>query len=156
MIRPNAIDDMRKLFLAAATINLLLPVNADAAGKLEVAQAWIRAAPPGAMMLAGYATLTNRGDAPIVITGASSELFASASLHETVQDGGVEHMRSLGRIELTPGAELLLAPGGKHLMLMRPQQALAAGSSVKIHFDTNEPSGADAEFLVRNDAPDIN
>jgi len=106
-------------------------------------------------MLAGYATLTNRGDAAIVITGASSDLFAAASLHETVQSGDVERMRSLGRIELAPGAQLVLAPGGKHLMLMRPKQPLPAGSSVKIHFDTNAPSGADADFVVRDDAPVI-
>ena len=147
---------MRRLFLAAtaATIGLLLPTGVEAAGKLEVVHGWIRTAPPGAMMLAGYATLTNRGDAPITIVGASSVLFAATSLHETVQADGVEHMRSLERVELAPGATLVLVPGGKHLMLMGPRQALPAGSSVKIHFDTNASAGADADFIVRDDAPD--
>src|ERR1700722_9974612 len=40
--------------------------NAMAAGHLLVEGGWIRSAPPGAAMLAGYGTLHNIGDAPVV------------------------------------------------------------------------------------------
>ena len=57
---------MLVFFLAAAV------QTAAAAGRLEISHAWIRTAPPGAMMQAGYAILRNSGDAPLVISGAHS------------------------------------------------------------------------------------
>ncbi len=126
--------------------------DAAAAGHLLVERAWIRTAPPGAMMLAGYAILRNDGDALITVTGASSTDFGSVSLHESVEEGGVARMRALDRVEIKPGTTVMFAPGGKHLMLMRPQLEIKSGGSVKIHLDTSA-GDATAEFVVRDAAP---
>jgi len=139
-----------KRSLLVASLWCALP--AHAAGKLEVRDAWIRAAPPGAMMLAGYAQLRNVGDAPVVVSGASSAAFGDVTLHESVSENGVERMRPLPAIAIAPGGSVALAPGGKHLMLMRPAHPMAAGTSVAIHFDTGQ-AGADASFVVRESAP---
>jgi copper(I)-binding protein len=139
--------------IALALLALTSGVAAHAAGRLVVGGAWIRTAPPGAMMLAGYATLRNAGDAPIRVRGASSDAFGAVSLHETVETGGVEHMRALGGIDIAPGDSVRLAPGGKHLMLMRPARELAAGARLEIHFDADSGNGTNAEFVVRDDAP---
>ena len=144
---------MRCVFATVVAVLGVLPLAALAAARLEVSGAWIRTAPPGSMMLAGYATLHNGGDAPLVVNGAASDAFANTSLHETVESGGVERMQPLAAITIAPGASVALAPGGKHLMLMRPARALAVGDSVKIHFDVAGTAGADAEFVVRDDAP---
>jgi copper(I)-binding protein len=128
-------------------------VNVAAAGQLVVEHAWIRTAPPGAMMLAGYAMLRNAGDARIIVTGADSEQFVDVSLHQSIEEKGVERMRPLGTIEIAPGASVEFAPGGKHFMLMRPKRELGAGSKVKIHISTSSGAGADAEFVVRDAAP---
>ncbi|TLY49620.1 MAG: copper chaperone PCu(A)C [Gammaproteobacteria bacterium] len=141
---------MRASFL----IGLLLAAcanNASAAGHLVIEGAWIRNAPPGAMMLAGYASVRNDGDAAVIVTAADSADFASVSLHESIEEGGVVRMRALDRVEIKPGASVAFAPGGKHLMLMRPKHELKPGDSVKIHLSTNS-GGAAAEFIVR-DAP---
>jgi copper(I)-binding protein len=126
---------------------------AFAAGRLEIAGAWIRTAPPGAMMFAGYATLRNVGDAPLNVTGASSAAFGDVSLHESISVDGVERMRPLGDIDIAPGGSVTLAPGGKHLMLMQSIGAIKAGESIKIHFATKSGDGADAAFVVRDAAP---
>lgn len=126
--------------------------NAHAAGQLIVDDAWIRTAPPGAMMLAGYAKLRNDGDVPITVTSVGSEDFASVSLHESVEENGVERMRPLGPIEIAPGASVDFAPGGRHFMLMRPKRELKAGDTVKIHISTSSGAGADAQFTVRDAA----
>jgi hypothetical protein len=141
---------MRALCLLAL---IALPPCAAAGSKLDVNDAWIRSAPPGTAMLAGYAILHNTGDAPVVVRGASSDAFAAVSMHESIESGGVEHMRPLEEITIAPHARVMLAPGGKHLMLMRPTRPLAAGASLKIHFATNDAAGADAEFVVRDEAP---
>jgi hypothetical protein len=127
--------------------------TAAAAGRLEIAHAWIRTAPPGAMMQAGYAILRNSGDAPLVISGAHSEDFGDVSLHQTLEENGVERMRALGEVTLAPGARLVFAPGGRHLMLMQPRRELKSGDRVKIHLDTKSGDGATAEFRVQDDAP---
>lgn len=128
-------------------------LNAQAAGRLVIENAWIRAVPPGAMMLAGYATLRNASDSPLKIIGADSNDFGDVSLHQSVEENGVERMRALDKIELAPRASVAFTPGGKHFMLMQPQRELRAGDKVKIHISTSSGDGADAEFTVRDEAP---
>lgn len=128
-------------------------MSAHAAGKLVVERAWIRTPPPGAMMLAGYADLRNVGDAPLIVAGASSAEFGDVSLHESVNENGVERMRALGDVEIAPGASVRFAPGGRHFMLMQSKRELHAGDVVKIHISTKTGAGADADFAVRDAAP---
>ena len=132
---------------------LLAAMNVGAAGRLVVEHAWIRTAPPSALMLAGYAMLRNDGDAPITVTGADSADFADVQMHKTVAEDGVERMRPTGKIDIAPGASVAFAPGGRHFMLIRPKRALAADAKVKIHISTTSGEGASAEFTVRDDAP---
>ena len=139
--------------VAAAAALVLFSVQAIAAGKLVIEQAWIRTAPPTALMLAGYATLRNDGDATLTVSGADSADFSDVQLHQTVLEGGVELMRPTGRFEIAPGKSVPFGPGGKHFMLVRPKRALAAGARVKIHISTTDGGGATAEFVVRDDAP---
>ncbi|HVJ61200.1 MAG TPA: copper chaperone PCu(A)C, partial [Tahibacter sp.] len=92
------------LRLYALLIVSLAAFPAFAAGRLVVDDAWIRAAPPGARMLAGYAKLTNAGDAPIVVTGATSAAFGDVSMHASVVEDGVAKMRPLPSLNIAPGA----------------------------------------------------
>ncbi len=143
---------MRRLSLLLLSA-LATGQTALAAGRLEIEGAWIRTAPPGAMMLAGYATLRNTGDAPLTVAAASSEAFGDVSLHESVEVDGVARMKALGAIEIAPGASAVLTPGGKHLMLMHPKHEIKAGESIKIRMTTKSGEEAGADFVVRDAAP---
>ena len=118
----------------ALMAGLLAAGTAQAEGKLGVLDAWIRAAPPGATMLAGYATLKNTGDAPLSVLTVQSDAFRMTSLHETVVDKDVSKMREMHRLVIAPGETVQLAPGGKHLMLMHPRGAIAPGQRVEVTF----------------------
>ena len=147
---------MRRFFhmrTAAAWLLLAVALPVQAAGRLEVSGGWIRTPPPTAMMLAAYATVRNAGDGPVIFSGATSVDFGDVSLHETVEENGLERMRALGRIVLGPGETLTLAPGGRHLMLMKPMRALHAGDSVDIRFVTETSGSITAKFVVRDEAP---
>ena len=147
---------MRRFFHARTAIALLMLAGsaiAQAAGRLEVTGGWIRTPPPNAMMLAAYGTLRNAGDVPLIFSGADSADFADVSLHETIEQNGIERMRALGRIVLAPGETLTLAPGGRHLMLMQPRRALHAGDAVEIRFITETSGSVVAKFVVREAAP---
>jgi copper(I)-binding protein len=128
---------------------LLLLGHGTAAAGLELREAWIREAPPTAAMLAGYAELANTGTAPLRVTAARSADFGAVELHEMRMDGGVMRMRALDAIEVPAGASVRLAPGGNHLMLMRPARALRAGDRVRIEFEVEGAAAVGADFVVR-------
>ncbi|MGH8029497.1 MAG: copper chaperone PCu(A)C [Arenimonas sp.] len=115
--------------------------------------AWIRAAPPGTTMLAGYAQLHNACATTLTVVGAQSTDFASVSLHATLDRGGVSHMQEAGPLEVAPGASLELAPGGTHLMLMGPAQDMHEGATGRIDLVFADGRRASADFVVRRDAP---
>src|SRR5512141_558875 len=73
---------MRKFWMMFLLLGVVA-AKAQASGHLVVERAWIRTAPPGAMMLAGYATIRNEGDASLTLTGADSADFSSISIHES-------------------------------------------------------------------------
>ena len=123
----------RAAFAAAAALLAAVP-SARAAGKLSVYDAWIRQAPPGVTMMAGYATLKNEGDAPIKVLTVQSDAFRQSSIHETVVERGVSKMRELPRIDLASGATIEMKPGGAHLMLQEPRHAILVGDKVHMVF----------------------
>jgi periplasmic copper chaperone A len=117
--------------MLAAMLVALAGSGGTCAG-LDVTAAWIREAPPGAMMLAAYATLANKGDHALLIDGGQGQDFASVELHHTVVENGMSRMTSGHALALAPGARTTLAPGGWHLMLVEPRRALKAGDRVPL------------------------
>ena len=108
--------------------------------------AWVRALPPGVGMTAGFGTLVNSGGEPLEITAFSSPQFAEVSLHRTETVNGVSRMREVPTLLVEAGAAVELAPGGYHLMLMKPSASPEPGQSVTLHFTTAE--GRDFQFEV--------
>jgi hypothetical protein len=114
---------------------------------LAVEDAWIRAAPPGAMMTAAYARLVNTGKAALVIDGASGRGFDSVELHHTVVEKGMSRMRQ-EPLRIAPGASALLAPGGWHLMLFGAAGSLAAGKTLPLTLNCG-PGASEFPFTVK-------
>ena len=118
--------------LTTLFVLLCLAPAAFAGGQLDVSNAWIPQAPPGASALAGYLTLKNKGDEPVSILAAQSDRFRTVSVHQTVIENGVARMRELNSLEIAPGKEVKFAPGGMHLMLMQPSSEAAPGERIEI------------------------
>ena len=70
---------------------------------IEITDAWIREAPPGATVLAGYLRATNRSDAGLDIVAIHSEVFERIELHRTVIEEGVARMLPVARLEIAAG-----------------------------------------------------
>ena len=79
---------------------------------------------PGMSMSAGYFTLQNHGSSDIVITAIESPQFSRVEMHETVIEDDVSRMRGIDELRIVPGERVRFEPGGKHLMLIGPQDAL--------------------------------
>jgi copper(I)-binding protein len=120
---------------------------------LKVESAWIRSAPPAASTLAGYATLTNTGSSTLKITDSASPSAQMAMLHETAIVNGVAQMRMLDSLSIPPGGHVLLAPGGKHLMLMGLKSVPKSGDHLTIVFTDSTGCATSTLFAVRPSAP---
>lgn len=99
---------------------------------VRFSDAWMRAAPPTANVLAGYFVVENPGEAPRSVTGVTSPVAARVEIHETVEIDGLARMRSLETIDIPPGERVALEPGGMHLMFMGPVRVPAAGETVSV------------------------
>jgi len=118
-----------------------------------VEQGWIRAAPPGAHVYAGYARIREPCGKAVVIVGARSGSFAHVQMHETRVVDGVGTMRETPRVTLAARGTLAFAPGGNHLMLMQPARPLPVGSRARIAFTLADGRVLAGDFVVRRDAP---
>lgn len=81
--------------------------------------AWVRMPAAGQTVAAAYVTFVNGGEADVRLLSVSSEL-ATTELHETLaDDDGVMRMQERTEGFVIPaGGELVMAPGGVHVMLL--------------------------------------
>jgi copper(I)-binding protein len=121
---------------------------------VRVDAAWVRAAPPGADMLACYMTLHNDGRVPAVFRSAQSDAFGSVELHRTSVANGVSSMRPAGDQPIPPRGSLRFEPGGLHLMLMQPKRALKVGDAVRFRLHFADGTALDVVAMVAAQAPD--
>ncbi len=107
---------------------------------LQVNEAWIREAPPNAMALAGYMTVTNSGTEDRQLIAVSSTDFERIELHRSELVEGVARMIPQDRMPIPAAGRLVLKPGDYHLMLMHPRRSLKAGDEVNaiLSFDNGE------------------
>ena len=104
-------------------------------GFISVYGAWARPADAGADT-AAYLTITNGQLRDDVLVGASSPVAASAGVHQTTtDDSGMTGMHPADAVTIRAGQDLVLEPGGYHVMLMGLKQALAAGTHVPADAD---------------------
>ncbi len=140
-----------KTFLCAALLFSALPVWAGCEG-LQVENAWVRAAPPGATMMAGYATVKNAGSKLRTLRDISSKDFNAIEIHKTVVENGVSKMIYLETVEIAAGGDARFEPGGMHLMLFNPKRLLKAGDTLQLAFACGGKKRLKADFAVK-DAP---
>ncbi len=137
----------------AAMLVLTMASPVDACGELAVQVAWIRTAPPGAKVMAGYATFHNPHEQSVLIQGASAAGFDAVELHSmTVDENGVMKMRELDMIEVKVGQSQSLTPGGNHLMLIGPDKTYAPGDTINVALKLCEEKQQVVRFVVADGA----
>lgn len=128
---------MRRL-IAAAAIALAGSAGALAqesvrAGDFVVEQSWARATIGTSRPGAAYLTIRNEGSAPDTLVGIESGVAGSAEIHDTTTDAsGITRMAPTGPLAIGPGEEIVLTPGGKHLMLMQLNEPLVEGETLPL------------------------
>lgn len=127
--------------LAAGLILLAHAALPLAAQELDVTAIWARETPPNALSAAVYLTIRNPGSAADRLIAAASERAGIVQIHETRKEDNVFRMSAVESIAVAPGAEVSLAPGGQHIMLIRLTAPLQQGERFPLTL-TFEQSGS--------------
>lgn len=120
---------------------------------IRVEFAWVRAAPPRAMMMAGYMTLHNDGADPARLVSADSDVFGVVQTHRTLIVDGISRMRQVAEVTIPAHQVLRLEPGGLHLMLMQARRELKVGDKVNFRLHFTGGSVLDLVAVVSAEAP---
>lgn len=136
----------------AARLDVLPPGVAAVDAKLP----WVRPAVAGQGATGLFVKLSAPAGARLL--GGSTPAAEAVEVHTTKVEDNVMRMRALpDGLDLPAGQTVDLAPGGYHIMLMRPRQALAAGSTVPVTLNFRDPDGQTSqltlEATVRATAP---
>ena len=121
----------RRAALGAMLLPLATSARAQQAGTVTVSAPWTRAAGAGGTG-AGFMTLRNTGSAPDRVVAVRSPAARLAELHTHIREGDVMRMRPVAAIDLPPGREVRLQPGGQHIMLIGLTGPLRQGERVPV------------------------
>lgn len=102
------------------------------AGPIKVGHPWARATAPGAAVGAGYMKITNSGDAPVQLVGATTPAAARVEVHTMSMDGGVMRMRPVPALTIPAQSTVELKAGGLHLMLIGLKKPLVVEDLVPL------------------------
>ncbi len=132
------------LLLLFLSLNL---IPAQAADKLNIIDAWVPEAPPGASVMAGFMKIHNPGKQDIDITAVTSDASKTVEMHLSKDIDGVARMLPQQTLRITAGSTLELKSGSYHLMLMNPLKRLKDGDTV--NFSLTLSSGETQNFTAR-------
>lgn len=101
-----------------------------------------RATPVNAPVSGGYMTITNNGAEADRLIGAVAEFAGEVQIHEMSMQGDVMKMRQLENgLEIPAGNQVMLQPGGLHIMFMKLENQLVEGEKydAKLIFEKAGP-----------------
>jgi copper(I)-binding protein len=139
------------LRLVADTTSDAKPAAVTTAGSLSIDGAWARPTPEGTTLTAGYLKITNRGDKPDTLIGASTPVADSAELHESSMNAeGVMTMRPLENgLEIKPGESVELKPAGAHIMILGVHEPLKEGQTIPVKLTFKTAGTVDVTFAIK-------
>jgi periplasmic copper chaperone A len=146
---------MRKLTLElltaiSLTLGAILALSHQVlASDVMVIGAFARAsAVPTAKAGTVYMSLMNMGPKADRLLSVTSDVAASAELHESVMKDGVASMPHVDSLEIPAGATVELKPGGYHIMLMGLKVPLKKDEMVPLHLTFEQAGQVDVMVKI--------
>jgi hypothetical protein len=103
----------------------------------------------GATNTAAYFLLRNTGARPDRLVGGETDVAASLEIHESRVEDDVMRMRRVDELEVPPDGEVVLQPGGFHVMLLGLRRPLAEGDTILFSLDFQHAGRLDLRIPVR-------
>lgn len=120
---------------------------------LRIEQAWARPTVTGQSIGGGYVSITNTGRVADRLVGGSTPAARRVELHAMTMEGDVMRMRQIDAIDLPPGRQVKLEPGGLHLMLIDLTAPLKTGASVPLTLRFEKAGEVPVQLSVRQPHP---
>ncbi len=131
------------------SLAILLALTAPAsAASVSVTDAWFRAL-PGTLPAGGYFNVHNTGKNDLAILGAQSDGCSTVMMHKSSSTGGMSRMEMVDKVDVRAGGKVSFAPGGLHLMCMRPTSLMKIGGKVPVVLQLSDGTRVAATFSVR-------
>jgi copper(I)-binding protein len=123
-------------------VSLVVTPDKDYAGKqssIIVSDAYIREMPPGQTISASFMMLENNSDTDVSLYKVNSDIAKQIELHKHTEVDGIMEMRRVKKITIPAKGEIVLKPGGYHMMLFGIKKGMKSGDSVelKLSFDND-------------------
>ena len=134
---------------ALATFSFPVAAQEVQAGDLTIEHPHARATVVVQKNGTAYMVIRNRGSEPDRLLGARTGEAQAAELHgTTVSPEGVARMRPAEAVEIPPGGEAKLAPGGLHLMLVQLKGPLVEGTTFPMTLVFERAGEVEVEVMV--------
>ena len=105
------------------------------AGTFGIHAPMVRMVPPGQSVSAAFMILHNHGIKERSVVAAYSDVAAAVELHSHIMEDGMMKMRRVDAIVIPGHGEVVLQPGGSHIMLIGLTRSLEMGEKVAIELE---------------------
>lgn len=143
---------LRTLIRGLRAVLLFTPLLAHAAAPspLRIEQAYSYATPAPGITAVGFLTLINDGPADRLVA-VQTAAARRVEIHEMSMAGGIMRMRALpDGLPVPAQGRVALEPGGYHLMLIDPAQALKVGGEFPLTLEFASGRRLDVRLDVRS------
>ncbi len=120
-------------------------------GDLVITNVRAGATVPKAPVAGGYMVIRNNGSEPDFLIGGQAAFSGDVQIHEMKMHGDVMKMRELADgLEIPAGGEVVLKPGGYHVMFMKLTEPLTEDENRKATLTFKNAGSVEVEFAVKS------
>ena len=135
---------------ALLTASLLLLSTNLWAATIVIEDAYVRHLPPTQTVTGAFMVFKNITNSDRAVISAQSNVADKVELHTHIHENGVMRMRQVEKIDVPAGGEVILKPGGYHVMLIGLKQPLDLGQVVEIQFNFDDGSSEKIQAEVKS------
>lgn len=121
-----------KLIKTIIAASLFSTFSSAAVAEFHIHDAYARATPPSAPNSAAFMVLENHGDETRSVVSAESDVAKRVELHNHAMVDGMMKMRQIAKIDVGPNSQVVLKPGGLHVMLFDLNKPLKEGETISV------------------------
>ncbi|QIR07446.1 copper chaperone PCu(A)C [Salinivibrio costicola] len=137
-----------RLFISA--IALFTASFSHAHGEFFIHDAYARASAPGAPNSAAFMVLDNQSDVLKRVVSAQTPAAKRVELHEHAMADGMMKMRQIPQILVPSGEQVVLQPGGLHVMLFDLVKPLKVGEQISLTLTTADGHSLTKQIPVKS------
>ena len=129
-MRPKILVSLISIFLVF--ISTTLNAHDYYLGQLTIDHPYIEKPMPGMDSASGYLVLKNKGNKSDFLVSIETLFSKTIELHKMSMVNDVMKMTKIyGGLEIPPGEEIILKPGGYHIMFKKINKDLTVGEKLK-------------------------